>query len=331
MDRLVDDTVRNCVSCQADSQTVTPDPIKITPLPKRVFREVSVDFLGPEPNGDYFLLIICDYTLYPIVERLTTTSANAVLPRLESVFAMFGIPEILRSDSGPPFHGHLFSEFARKMGFKHRRVTPLHPQANGVAERMMASLSKAIRTAHVSGGNYRTEINEFLMNYRNTSHPSTNVSPAELMFGRKLKTKLPQFSVRQKDHRIRLRDRETKLKNKQYADKKRRAKNISLKIGDKVLIRRDKRQNKLQTAYHPVPARVIKRKGSMITVNQQGKFITRDISFFKLLCENRSSQNRSSPVTVHGRQHPVRDLPEIPSLRRSNRSTRRPAKFKDYT
>ena len=39
--------------------------------------------------------------------------------------------------------------------------------------------------------------------------------------------------------------------------------------------------NKLETAFHPKPAQVIKRKGSMITAKHMDKTVTRDASHFK--------------------------------------------------
>ena len=43
MDRLVDEMIRNCLPCQAVSNKTTPDPIKISPLPKAVWSDISLD------------------------------------------------------------------------------------------------------------------------------------------------------------------------------------------------------------------------------------------------------------------------------------------------
>ena len=47
------------------------------------------------------------------------------------------MPQVVKSDNGPPFNGHEFAQFADYLGFKHRRVTPLWPEANGEVERFM--------------------------------------------------------------------------------------------------------------------------------------------------------------------------------------------------
>ena len=280
MDRLVAETIKNCIPCQAFSPKTTPDPIKKSKLPNQPFEEISVDFCSPFSSGEYYMMIIDDYSRFPIVEKLTSLSAQAVIPRLENVFSIWGICSVCRTDNEPPFNGHMFEEFAKHMGFSHRRSTPLHPMGNSLVERFMSPLQKAIKTSVASGQNHKTELHKLLLNYRNTPHPATGKSPPEIMFGRKLKTKLPKFSIRLDDSYVRNGDKQMKMKNKNYADIKRKSKPCRLKYGDYVIVKRTG-HNKLETSFHPKPAQVIKRKGSMITAKHMDKTVTRDASHFK--------------------------------------------------
>ena len=68
------------------------------------------------------------------------------------------------------------------MLYKHRHVTPLWPQANGLVESYMKPLNKAIRTAHAQGQVWQNELSKFLLNYRTTPHTMTKVAPAQLSF-----------------------------------------------------------------------------------------------------------------------------------------------------
>lgn len=72
----------------------------------------------------------------------------SVLPKLDKIFSTFEISEVVKSDNEPPFQGHTFYKFANFMGFKHRKITPLWPKANGEAKQFMRTLGKAIRMAH---------------------------------------------------------------------------------------------------------------------------------------------------------------------------------------
>ena len=52
-------------------------------------------------------------------------------PVYTEAFALFGIPGECRTDNGPPFQGEEFAMYAKTQGFGHRKITPLHPEANG--------------------------------------------------------------------------------------------------------------------------------------------------------------------------------------------------------
>ena len=65
------------------------------------------DFSGPYPSGEYCLIVVDDYSRYPVVELVSTTSATAVIPSLDKIFSMFGIPEECKSDNGPPFQSRV--------------------------------------------------------------------------------------------------------------------------------------------------------------------------------------------------------------------------------
>ena len=135
----------------------------MTDLPTGPWKQVSIDFKGPFPTGEYLLVIIDDYSRFPEVEIVNSTSARSVIPKLDSVFARQGIPEIVKSDNGPPFNGEEFEKFAAYLGFDHQKSTPpLWPRSNAEAERFIEILVKAVQTATVSGLNWKQELYKFL-------------------------------------------------------------------------------------------------------------------------------------------------------------------------
>jgi hypothetical protein len=187
-----------------------------------------------------------DYSRYPVVEILSKLTAKAVIPKLDNVFALFGIPDVVKSDNGPPFNGLHFKDFAKHLGFLHRKITPLWPQANGEAERFMKTIGKAIRAAHTEHRSWKQELYCFLRNYRATPHATTDATPAELLLGRKMKTRIPEIIPSCVNKKISNKDRKEKEKMKHYADKRRRAQDHKFQPGDKVLVKQPK-QDKLST------------------------------------------------------------------------------------
>ncbi|KAK3706244.1 hypothetical protein QZH41_008631, partial [Actinostola sp. cb2023] len=122
----------------------TPWISPIVVVPKRALE--SMDF-AELPTGDYLLVLIDDYSRFPMVEIIKSTSSRTVIPCLDKIFSEYGIPEMLRSDNGPPFNGNAFREFANYLGFLHRKITPYWPRANGEAERFMRTIKKAVNAA----------------------------------------------------------------------------------------------------------------------------------------------------------------------------------------
>ena len=55
----------------------------------------------------------------------------------------------------------------------------------------MQPLGKTLRTAKVENRPWQQELNGFLLQYRTTPHSTTGVPPAELLFNRTVKGKLP--------------------------------------------------------------------------------------------------------------------------------------------
>ena len=89
------------------------------------------------------MVIKDEYSRFLLVEIIHSLKAETVTKRLDTIFSIFGIPEETRTDNGPPFNSLNFKEFSEYLGF--RKITPLWPKANGIAESFMKNLGKIIR------------------------------------------------------------------------------------------------------------------------------------------------------------------------------------------
>ena len=285
MDVLVEQKIKNCLACQSVERESKSTPLITTEIPENVWDTVNVDYLGPLPNGKYLFVLIDQRSRYPVVDFTKTTDATTAISSLSRTFNLFGNPIYIVSDNGPPFTSQRLKGFFKSRGVKHRKVTPLWPQANGEAERLMRPLNKAIRTAHVEGKNIESEVQKFLFSYRNTPYSTTKVLPSEVMFNRKTNFNLPQIDNtidKNLSANMNMNDRKSKSYNKQYIDTKKRAQDILFKRGDRVLVRQPK-ENKLTTYYNPTPLRITNVKGTMITAQfeNQENGITRHATHFK--------------------------------------------------
>ncbi|KAJ8034241.1 hypothetical protein HOLleu_20994 [Holothuria leucospilota] len=126
---------------------------------------------------------------------------------------------------------------------------------------------KLIRTLVVEGTDWRKELKNFLLINRSSPHITTGLSPAEMLFNRQIRTKLPQvgnMSVSQKQLKEAMRhDRAQKQSYKNYADRHRRTQVRDIKPGYKVLVRCEKK-NKLSPTFFPTPFKVAKKMGKCL-------------------------------------------------------------------
>ena len=107
MDSLVDSTVKCCVPCQVAPPKPSREPLQITPLPNGPWEQVSIDFC--EVAGHYVIVVTDDYSRFPEIEVVHSTSAKVVIPRLDRIFAAYGVPQVVKSKNGPPFFGGEFA------------------------------------------------------------------------------------------------------------------------------------------------------------------------------------------------------------------------------
>ena len=228
----------NCLACQATTIQHPLEPLRMTELPQGPWQQLSIDFCGPLPSGDMLFVVIDEYSHYLEVEIVRSTSANTVIPKLDHILSTYGIPAEIKSDNGPPFQSHSFARFAQHMGFHHQKITPEWPQANSESERFMRTIQKTLRAAHLESKYWKQELFLFPRNNRATPHSTTGVSPAELLFGRKLNVKLPEL-VHTSPSRSQFAeiDLKRKEKMKKHADTAAKAKPHSFKVGDTVLVR----------------------------------------------------------------------------------------------
>ena len=282
IDAMTQKIVGECPQCQITTTENNREPLQMSKLPAGPWLELSCDLMDL-PNGKYVVILVDDYSRYPMIEILNSATSRAVIPALDNMMSILGIPEKIRTDNGPCFKSSEFSYFAKDLGFKHRKITPCWPRANGEAERMVRTLKKVLRISHTEHVSFKQLLNRFLRNYRATPHPSTGEAPATLMFGRPMRTKLPEVTKITPNPEVIDRDNHQKEIMKMNAESRLKLVRDEsyLQLGDTVLLRREGIIRKEMTPYEPEPYQVIAKNGSMVTASRGDHNVTRNSSRFK--------------------------------------------------
>ena len=288
IDHAVETKVKKCKECQATTDKPSFEPLKPSKMPEAPWHTVAGDFYGPMEDGTYWFVNICEHSQWASVDKVRKTDEEHTEKVLERLFSTFGAPVVYKSDNGSPFQSYRFAEFAKRWGFKHRRVTPEWPRANGKAESFMKKLGKVLRTSKLSGLHKEQGLNDFLKAYRETPHSTTGVAPNHLMFGFSRSSGIPSMLPETPSQREKWRqealanDARAKKRMKEEYDARMKAKESRITVGAKVVIKIKKTRKSDWSWDVDRPYEVVAMKGSMVTASRNGHTTTRNSSFFKL-------------------------------------------------
>jgi transposase InsO family protein len=182
------DKIGKCATCQKFAKKQSKEPLKLQETPDRPWQNLASDLFVF--HCEDYLLIVDTYSGFFEIEMLEDTTASTVISHMKRIFARHGIPESLLSDNGPQFDNRKFHEFAEKWGFVHKTSSPLYPRSNGLAERTVQTAKNILKKAKNDGKDPYLA----LMTFRDTPRGDGLPSPAQLLYGRKLRTQLPVVS-----------------------------------------------------------------------------------------------------------------------------------------
>ena len=163
-------------------------------LPTMPFECIVADYC--HLAGQYYLIIADRLSGWIEIVHIRTSSftsgAVGLCAALRSLFSVFGIPSEMSSDGGPEFKAYETECFLLRWGIRHRKSSAYHAQSNGRAELAVKATKRLLRENTGSDGSLDTDrMVKALLIKRNTPDPGCKLSPAEVVFGRKLKDTLP--------------------------------------------------------------------------------------------------------------------------------------------
>lgn len=284
----IETLVADCEICQRNTDYERPIPLKSRELPDEPWKVIQIDFLQI-PLGSKELLMVCEtYTRMTWAIEMKKIDTIHTIKALQNIFAIWGNPEVIQSDNGPPFNAKEFSEHWTKRGIRHNRVIPRSPWMNGVVERRNIGIKNALSAAVQEGRDWRDALQEHINYYNNARpHSTTLATPFELMTGRMFRGMFPvapSWSARSKfNHEmIKFNDSTAKKKSITRANLNSRAKESEIKANDWVWVKDWNRANKLSPIYHKKRFIVLDRSGPRTRImSEDGQVLTRWVSQLK--------------------------------------------------
>ncbi|CAG2187289.1 unnamed protein product [Mytilus edulis] len=189
IDQDIEKLAKACNGCQLNQNSPKGAPLNAWEWPSKPWDRVHIDFAGPF-LGSMFLIMVDAHSKWPEVIKMKNITSESTINVLRTIFSRNGIPSRIVSDNGPQFTSQEFENFMQLNGIKHIRSAPYHPSTNGLAERFVQTFKQAMKSSSNDSGTVSKKLAQFLLAYRNTKHSTTNETPAKLMIGRDLKTRM---------------------------------------------------------------------------------------------------------------------------------------------
>lgn len=270
MDQHAEKFVKCCDACQKVGKEITKEEIHRRQMPDGPWQDLAIDFKDL-PDGSYLCVVVDYYSRYVEVATMKSITAKATCEFLDEIFARHGLPYSITSDQGPQFTSQGFSDYCARNGICHYTTFAYWPQANGEVERQNRSLQKIIQITQLQKGDWKQELLKYLLMYRSTAHAVTGKSPAELLFSRKIRDKLP--TLKEREGRVEVRDRDAwnkaKVSNNSTVPYK------TINIGDEVLLKRSFRKQKSDSKFEDETGVVTSVDGPAVLVQTPTKLVTR--------------------------------------------------------
>ena len=234
LDAEVRQTRMQCSACNVNAPSHPAETPITTPDPETPFEQVATDFC--KVGSHSYLIYVDRYSGWIEIAKLTDQTLRSLKRNCLRWFAMFGVPEEIASDGGPPYKSEGFAELLKTWGIKPRHSSAYYPQSNGRAEVAVKTAKRILmNNVDASGEVDNDKVTRALLAHRNTPNRDQKLSPSELLYGRKLRDHLPnKFRKLRSDWRKARMARELKtaqaLPDKKFHDLK------ELAVGDKVFV-----------------------------------------------------------------------------------------------
>ena len=178
---------RACATCERRNATFGTEPPTLNTLPVRgLFYRFGVDLAGPLPtteNGSKYVMICIDH----FSKHVTTAalpnkeSATVAAAFLERVLGVYGAPAEVVTDQGTEFR-ETFHRQLQDFYVDHRTTSAYHPQANGLAERAVQTIKRALgKLAAQQPDKWDARLPLVTLGYNVSAQKSTGYSPYFLL------------------------------------------------------------------------------------------------------------------------------------------------------
>ncbi|UYV83451.1 hypothetical protein LAZ67_23001055 [Cordylochernes scorpioides] len=246
MSKDIKQKVKTCPTCQLTKRPLGPTygVLSQPPEAKEPFDLLSLDTIAgfaKYGNTKIYLHVVVDhFSRYAWTFPSKSTSITTYQQVLKRVL-QDGSPKRLLTDRASAFTSPKFSSFLLNRNIHPLLTTSNNPQANGLCERLNATLTGKLRLLHLGNPKiaWTKLVKRITIIYNKTPHSTTGFPPVYLMFGT-LPSEISNHSTPYPDIDKARKIAHTRTQNKHLQDKNiydQRHKQPHFEVGDLVLVK----------------------------------------------------------------------------------------------
>ena len=226
IDKDLEELVKNRNGFQSTRHLPPVAPLQPREWPQGPWARVYADYVGPFMNK-YFLLLVDAHSKWIEVRPVNNATSTVTVDQLCLIFATHGLPEMLVTDNGTVFTSEEFNRFTKQNGIHHVGLAPYYPASNDLVERAVQTFKDFMKK--MKEGSVEVNVSRFLLQYCTTPHSTTGISPAEMLIGRHLRSRLDLVVPD-------IRSKVLKKQQTQIINHDKKARNRTLQVGDTVSV-----------------------------------------------------------------------------------------------
>lgn len=131
IDANIEAMIQKCRPCAEAAKNPAKGLLSTWPTPNEPWERTHIDYAAGPLHGKWFLVFVDAFSKWP-EEWMMTTTTSATLEKL------------IVSDNGPQFVSEECKRFSVTNNTIHLNTAPYHPMSNGLAERFVDTLMRAI-------------------------------------------------------------------------------------------------------------------------------------------------------------------------------------------
>ena len=135
-------TRAQCQACNRIAPSLPKESFVSPPLPQFPFQYTVTDFC--DISGNKYLIYADQYTGWVEATLMQDPSAKTVCTHLRSWLCMYGAPEEIASNGGPPFQSLEYKQFLQHWGINRHLSSAYDAQSNGHAESAVKTVKQVL-------------------------------------------------------------------------------------------------------------------------------------------------------------------------------------------